>query len=176
MKILYGIAVQESDDPYIAMAEEALNGVAEAGIPGAFWVDMFPILKYVPSWFPGAGFQKKAARWREVNHNMAEKPFRHVQEQLVLTHKFIYPRELMSFFFEQMILQKNGKATSSMTASLIERLPDEGDPQRSSEEWVARNVAWAAYAGTWCTLANLGTFRLILSHSRGFPSQVALIL
>ena len=83
MKIVYGIAVQESDDPYIPMAEEVLSGLAEAGIPGSFWVDMFPPLKYVPSWFPGAGFQKKAARLREAINIMAEKPFRHVQEQLV---------------------------------------------------------------------------------------------
>ena len=83
MKIGYGIVVQESDDPYISLAEEVLNGLAEAGIPGAFWVDMFPILKYVPSWFPGAEFQKKAAYWRECINTMAEKPFRHVQEQLV---------------------------------------------------------------------------------------------
>ena len=83
MKIGYGIAVQESDDPYISIAEEVLNGLAEAGIPGTFWVDMIPILKYVPSWFPGAAFQKKAARWREAINTMAEKPFRHVQEQLV---------------------------------------------------------------------------------------------
>ena len=86
MKIGYGIAVQESDDPYISIAEEVLNGVAEAGIPGTFLVDLFPILKYVPSWFPGAGFQKKAARWRELGDRMAEKPFRHVQEQLVQVH------------------------------------------------------------------------------------------
>ena len=83
MKIVYGIAVQESDDPYISIAEEALTGVAEAAIPGAFLVDMFPILKYVPSWFPGASFQKKAARWREVVNTMAEKPFCYVKEQLV---------------------------------------------------------------------------------------------
>ena len=92
MKIVYGITVQESDDPYISMAEEALSGVAAAGIPGAFWVDMFPILKYVPSWFPGAGFQKKAARWQEGVNSMVENPFRHVQEQLV--------RILFFFFFE----------------------------------------------------------------------------
>ena len=83
MKIVYGIAVQESDDPYITIAEEVLSGLAEAGIPGTFWVDMFPILKYVPSWFPGAGFQKKAARWREGIMAMSENPFRHVQENLV---------------------------------------------------------------------------------------------
>ena len=49
MKIGYGIAVQESNDPYISIAEKALTSVAEAGIPGAFWVDFLPILKYVPS-------------------------------------------------------------------------------------------------------------------------------
>ena len=49
MKIAYGIAVQESDDPYISTAEEVLSGVAasvaEAGIPGSFLVDLFPVLK-----------------------------------------------------------------------------------------------------------------------------------
>jgi hypothetical protein len=83
MKIGYGIAVKESQDPYISIAEVAFSGAAEAGVPGAFWVDLFPILKYVPSWFPGAGFQKKAAHWREATNTMADKPFRHVQEQLV---------------------------------------------------------------------------------------------
>ena len=43
MKIGYGIAVQESDDPYISIAEEVLSGIADAGIPGAFWVDFFPV-------------------------------------------------------------------------------------------------------------------------------------
>ena len=88
MKIAYGIAVQESDDPYISIAEETAKGLAEAGVPGAFWVDMFPILKYVPSWFPGAGFQRKATHWRKAINTMAEKPFRHVQEQLVQVHFF----------------------------------------------------------------------------------------
>ena len=86
MDIAYGIKVQESGDPYISLAEEVINGGNEASIPGAFWVDLFPILAYVPSWFPGAGFQKKAAHWRKLNATLIEKPFRHVQEQLVGEH------------------------------------------------------------------------------------------
>ena len=39
MKIGYGITVQESDDPYILIAEEAMNGLNEAGIPGSFLVE-----------------------------------------------------------------------------------------------------------------------------------------
>ena len=86
MKIGYGIAVQESDDPYISVAEDVFDGIAQAGIPGAFLVDLLSFLKYVPSWFPGAGFQKKAAHWRELINTMAERPFRHVQDQLVQVH------------------------------------------------------------------------------------------
>ena len=93
MKIGYGIVVQDSNDPYISIAEKAFEGMAEAGIPGSFWVDLIPILKYVPSWFPGASFQKKAAGWKELINKMAEKPFRHVQEQLVQ----VYFWELMRF-------------------------------------------------------------------------------
>ena len=75
MKIAYGIDVQEFDDPYILVVEEAMRGVNEAGIPGAFWVDLFPMLKHVPSWFPGAGFQKKATHWREFKQGFDRKPF-----------------------------------------------------------------------------------------------------
>lgn len=83
MKISYGIDVHESDDPHISLTEESLNGITEASIPGAFWVDFFPILKYVPSWVPGAGFQKKAAHWSQVNSSMTQKPFDYVMDQLV---------------------------------------------------------------------------------------------
>ena len=50
-----------------------------------------------------------------------------------------------------MILQKIGKATPSVIATLIEGLPDEGDPQRPREETIAKNVAFVAYAGMWGT-------------------------
>jgi hypothetical protein len=83
MDIAYGIKIQESGDHYISLAEEVISRANEVAVPGAFLVDLFPILKYVPSWFPGAGFHKKAAHMRKINATMVEKPFRYVQEQLV---------------------------------------------------------------------------------------------
>ena len=50
-----------------------------------------------------------------------------------------------------MIPQKNGKAMPSVVTTLLESLSDEGDPQRSSEETIVKNVAFIAYAGTWCS-------------------------
>ena len=90
MNIAYGIDVQESNDPYIRVAEEAMKGVSEAGIPGAFLVDSFPVLKYIPSWFPGAGFQKKATHGRELTKALSENPFRYVKEQLVGDYFFLF--------------------------------------------------------------------------------------
>ena len=91
MSVAYDISVKESDDPYILNAEEALNGLAEAGIPGAFLVDLIPILKHVPDWFPGAGFKRKAARWRRANAEVAERPFQFVAKQMVKSPSPFFP-------------------------------------------------------------------------------------
>ena len=61
----YGINVRPYNDPYIKIAEEAVGSIAELLIPGTFLVDIIPILKYVPEWFPGAKFQRKAAVMRK---------------------------------------------------------------------------------------------------------------
>ena len=153
MEIAYGIEVQESGDSYISLAEEVMRGGSEAAIPGAFLVDLFPILVYVPSWFPGAGFQKKVAHWRKINAALIEKPFRYVQEQLV-GERFFTDYELIYM----VILQKIGMAAPSVTAALIERLPDEDDPQRPMEEKIAQNVTSLAYLGLWSCkwIVNLG--------------------
>ena len=44
-------------------------------------------------------------------------------------------------------LQKSGRAAPSVAATMIERLPDEDDPQRPMEEKIAQNVAAVAYFG-----------------------------
>lgn len=71
------------DDPYISTAEASLEGLAAAGVPGDFLVDLIPILKYVPSWVPGAGFQKKAVYWRAANMDMLYKPWNAMKENSV---------------------------------------------------------------------------------------------
>jgi hypothetical protein len=69
--------------PISRRAEEALQGVSEAGIPGTFLVDLLPVLKYVPSWFPGAGFKRKAAHYAAVNAEVVNLPFKTVQRKMV---------------------------------------------------------------------------------------------
>ena len=83
MSVSYGLPVLESNDPHIALAEETVRSAAEAGIPGTFLVDLLPVLKYVPSWFPGAGFKRKAARYAAVNAEVVDQPFKIIQRKMV---------------------------------------------------------------------------------------------
>ena len=43
-EIFFGIDIKSKEDEwYIDIAEEVMKGVAEAGVPGAFLVDVIPI-------------------------------------------------------------------------------------------------------------------------------------
>ena len=46
--------------------------------------------------------------------------------------------------------QKNGNAAPSMASGLIQRLPDESDPQRPMEEEIAQDVPAMSFVGRWC--------------------------
>ena len=80
--VIYGYTVQEGDDPYINIADKVLDEFVQATTPGAFLVDALPILRYVPSWVPGAHFKTLAAEWREHMLQMVEAPLEIVKGQL----------------------------------------------------------------------------------------------
>ncbi|KAF9468660.1 cytochrome P450 [Collybia nuda] len=124
MDIVYGIKVSEKGDPYLAKAEQALQGISEAGMLGHILVDLLPFLKRVPNWMPGAGFKRRAAFWKSVNMDMVEKPFARVEESL-----------------------REGNAAPSLAASLIEALPSERNDRRAEEEQLAKDITAVAYIG-----------------------------
>ncbi|THU77011.1 cytochrome P450, partial [Dendrothele bispora CBS 962.96] len=83
LSITYGITARPSSDPFIQAAEVALKSVTEAARPGAFLVDQFPWLQYIPAWFPGASFKKKAREWRMYKDRMTNGPFDVVMKEIV---------------------------------------------------------------------------------------------
>ncbi|EGN99068.1 hypothetical protein SERLA73DRAFT_54959 [Serpula lacrymans var. lacrymans S7.3] len=82
LKIAYGYDVQDGNDPLITLANHALVQFSELVGFGAFLVDMLPFLRYVPEWFPGAGFQKTAKAYRETLNEATERPFKYVKDQM----------------------------------------------------------------------------------------------
>ena len=84
MSMTYGVEVKDTDDPLIGLAEVAVKSASQSIIPGAYLVDLIPILKYIPEFVPGAGFQKKARVWRKVQEDSREKPYLASIEAMVL--------------------------------------------------------------------------------------------
>ncbi|KAK1224825.1 hypothetical protein PQX77_012236 [Marasmius sp. AFHP31] len=80
--VTYGLDVEGPDDPVIKSAERALDAVLHALNPGTFMVDVLPILKHVPAWFPGAGFKRKAREWSKMYIEMNVLPFEIVKKQM----------------------------------------------------------------------------------------------
>ncbi|KAJ7171662.1 cytochrome P450 [Mycena crocata] len=114
LHITYGYDIKEKgDDPLVDLADEAMLGFADIIRPGAYLVDVLPVLKYVPSWFPGANFKRIAQRYANATNDMADVPLAHVKEQLA-----------------------QGKAASSYAADLL-REPDISDERQADIKWSA---------------------------------------
>lgn len=82
MKVMYDIDTELRQDPFVVTAEEALEKMAFAAQPGRFMVDFFPVLRYVPEWFPGAGFKRLARKWKKTVHQMRDEPFEAVLQAM----------------------------------------------------------------------------------------------
>jgi hypothetical protein len=81
----YGINIRPYDDPLIAIAEEAIEALSDLAIAGPLLVDILPILKYIPAWFPGAEFQKKGAMLRTHAEKMRNGTFAAAGNLMVFT-------------------------------------------------------------------------------------------
>ncbi|KIK55628.1 hypothetical protein GYMLUDRAFT_47600 [Collybiopsis luxurians FD-317 M1] len=80
LKLSYGIEVQEENDPFVALIEQANDNFSLATKPGAFLVDVFPSLRHIPPGFPGAGFHQLAVKWAKDFNDMIEIPFKFAKD------------------------------------------------------------------------------------------------
>jgi hypothetical protein len=83
LEAAFGYLVQDvGQDHLVELAEKCMADFSRLMRPGLFLADIIPELRYVPAWFPGAGFKKEAAFAKKRIHNLAELPVQFVQEQL----------------------------------------------------------------------------------------------
>jgi hypothetical protein len=70
MSTMYDYDVQSIHDPCNVAAEKGMTTGAELLLPGTSLVNVFPVLKYIPTWFPGASTQRKAAEVKRLTEEM----------------------------------------------------------------------------------------------------------
>lgn len=91
MAIVYGYDVTGADDHFIVIADETMELLTEAMLPGASMMNVLPILRFIPAWFPGAAIQRLAVLGRKLGKEMREVPFDMVQKQTVSAIHFLLP-------------------------------------------------------------------------------------
>ena len=104
IKVTYGYQVGENDDPIVRILEDSLRIGATLTSPRKYWVEFMPFrtirrhfsafspaysgfipVRFIPSWFPGAGFKRYA---RSISKELAlfeNVPFDWAKKQIVCT-------------------------------------------------------------------------------------------
>ena len=83
LEMSYGYHIERTArDPLVDLADNALAQFSAACVPGAFLVDTFPFLKYIPDWIPGTSFKRTARHWKATVTATVDKPYAFVQRQM----------------------------------------------------------------------------------------------
>ncbi|KZV60973.1 cytochrome P450 [Peniophora sp. CONT] len=139
----YGHTVKDDQDPFVRLVKDASATTSEAAVPGAFMVDLFPTLKYVPEWVPGASFKRKAREWRKLAQNMINAPY-----------------DMVKTNFSQ------GAAEPCFVATCLEQNVAKtlnGEKEVLSEELIKDTAAVAYAAGADTTVSTLTAFILAMT-------------
>ncbi|KAF4597210.1 hypothetical protein EYR40_007662 [Pleurotus pulmonarius] len=138
MQITYGHQILSDGDEYVTLATNAKVSGEEAGVPGGTLVDYFPILQYLPSWFPGTHYANIARKWQNHVQRFRNIPFESVVNQVA-----------------------EGTSKPSFLSNMLERFNGRtlSDEEREDLKDAAA-VMYGAGAGT--TSATLGMFFLAM--------------
>ncbi|ESK88635.1 cytochrome p450 [Moniliophthora roreri MCA 2997] len=82
LRISHGYEVKEGEDPFVSLADTAVDQFSKSTAPGGFLVNFLPALMNVPDWFPGTGFKQTAKEWARCLEEMVEQPFQFVKDQV----------------------------------------------------------------------------------------------
>ncbi|KAF7374507.1 O-methylsterigmatocystin oxidoreductase [Mycena sanguinolenta] len=133
MATVYGYEVQPTNDHFVDISEDAMKRLSDSFFPGAVAVNTFPILRYLPSWMPGAGFQRFAAECRHLIKEMREAPFNFVKQNM-----------------------RDGTDSTSVVARLLEG-------NRYDEDAIQDVAGTAYAAGADTTVSSLASFFLAMA-------------
>ncbi|KAI9058208.1 cytochrome P450 [Trametes sanguinea] len=141
---VYGIDVVDATDSRLSVAHEAQTANADA-TPGYFAVELFPFLRFLPMWFPGAGFQQVFARSKVANHRLKHELFNEVKEAWM-----------------------RGEDRPCVASYLLNRMErDRDSPLDDEEEEIMKNVCAVAIEGSSDTTGN--TLQAFFSAMALFP-------
>jgi len=112
LKVAYGYQVKDDNDPLVQLLEEGFKSAGRLNVPGKYWVEFMPFLRYIPDWFPGAGFKVEAKKVGTELSNIELGPFNWAKEQ-IMTGDFV------DSFTSKQLLPEDGQTIDQQTHDLI---------------------------------------------------------
>ncbi|KAJ8520800.1 hypothetical protein ONZ45_g2406 [Pleurotus djamor] len=82
LRIAYGHKILSDDDEILSLVHKLGSVQEQTGPPGGTALDLFPFLRYFPSWFPGTHYANFARQWNWLVRDLHDVPFKHVTAQL----------------------------------------------------------------------------------------------
>ncbi|KAF8124371.1 cytochrome P450 [Boletus edulis] len=121
LRLSHGYVTQAGDDPLVDLAHVANSQLSMATAPGLYYVDFVPLMKYIPSWLPGAGFKRKAKKYAVVLRDLVEIPHNYVKSQV------------------DVFLEAAGTALPSLSSRIMSR-PDLTEELEDSVKWATASM------------------------------------
>ncbi|TCD66266.1 hypothetical protein EIP91_001595 [Steccherinum ochraceum] len=149
--IVYGKQLTGIDDEFITTAQIAFEGGGLTTLPGAYWLNYMPFIRYIPSWIPGNASMKLVEKYRPYVVDLVDVPWVEVKTALA-----------------------NGTARSSVATALLEenRIKYSGSKDESEYDIIARNVVGLAYgAGSDTTSSSCQSFLLAMAMFPGVQTK-----
>jgi cytochrome P450 len=136
MRMFYGLKLHKDDD-FVKLNDDLISVASLAGAPAGYLVNVFPLLRYLPAFFPGTGFKEMAKRGNELASRMFSFPVDVLKEKIA-----------------------NGEAEPSFLSPYIQNAHP-----NSMDLYAAQSVAGTAYsAGVETSTSVILTFVLAMLH------------
>ncbi|KAF7320601.1 Cytochrome P450 [Mycena chlorophos] len=138
-RITTGHEILLPDDPYMTFSNTMLEIFSGTGSPGETPVDLFPILKHLPSWFPGTYYATIARSYQSMAQGILDFSVSYVEEK-----------------------QRLGEAAPSFVLEHLENI-QEGSSQVDIKELKDMTAAFFG-AGRATTASTFAVFLLAMVH------------
>ncbi|CAE6486166.1 unnamed protein product [Rhizoctonia solani] len=81
-RVAYGYRLKDAQDPFFIKARLTLHRLGEAAMFTNFLVNVFPFLKYAPTWMPGTNWKRTARQWRADKEQALNGPYEWTKAQI----------------------------------------------------------------------------------------------
>lgn len=89
MAAMYGHDISPQNDYFVDLAERSIRRLSNGIFPGASLFYAFPILRFLPAWFPGAEFKRYGLEGRKVALESRDIPMEAVKRKMVVRIVFL---------------------------------------------------------------------------------------